>query len=123
MTALKQLFNLSLKKAFATIPKVPRKVKQVGEDEEGEISMENYISYSEMQISALIAVSSPTFFINDGNRKNHGRIGKIGTYEEFGIYVGLVGARFEKPGFMEYQHIIGTEELTISQMVWTGCKR
>jgi hypothetical protein len=74
----------------------------------------DYISYDEMQIAALIGVSVPTYFINDGNRTNGGKKAKANSYEQKGIYVGLVGARFERPGLMEWQHIIVTPSSSIN---------
>lgn len=69
-----------------------------------------YNSYREMPIAALLGVSVPTYFINDGSRNNRGQVSSKGTFEEQGIYTGLVGARFERPGKMEWQHMIITEE-------------
>lgn len=65
-----------------------------------------YNSYPEMQIAALIGASVPTFFINDGDRDNHGAPAIAGTFEASGIYTGLVGARFEREGLMEWQHLV-----------------
>ena len=70
--------------------------------------LKEYLSYDEMQIAALIGVSVPTYFINNGDRNNQGKKGRAGTYEQQGVYVGLVGARFEQPGLMEWQHMIVT---------------
>lgn len=71
----------------------------------------DYISYDEMQIAALIGVSVPTYFINDGNRNNQGKKARANSHEKEGVYVGLVGARFERPGLMEWQHMIITPAL------------
>lgn len=65
-----------------------------------------YNSYPEMQIAALIGASVPTFFINDGDRDNHGAPAMVGTFEASGVYTGLVGARFEREGLMEWQHLV-----------------
>jgi hypothetical protein len=70
--------------------------------------LKEYLSYDEMQIAALLGVSVPTYFINEGDRYNRGEPGKKGSFEEEGIYVGLVGARFEKPELMEWQHMVIT---------------
>lgn len=78
------------------------------EHEYAPLVLADYLSYDEMQISALIGISSPTFFINNGSRYNRALPASPGTYQECGIYIGLVGARFEKPGLMEWQHIIIT---------------
>ncbi|KAJ3210990.1 hypothetical protein HDU67_004835 [Dinochytrium kinnereticum] len=68
---------------------------QVGTEKEGaDIHLNQYLSYHEMQLSALIGASVPTRFINAGDRKNHGVMGLSGTFTESGIYVGLVGPRF-----------------------------
>ncbi|MCX5922709.1 MAG: DUF4804 domain-containing protein [Candidatus Dependentiae bacterium] len=78
--------------------------------EKSPLILKNYISYDEMQIASLIGVSVPTYFINNGDRNNKSVRDKAGTYQEEGVYVGLVGARFEKPGLMEYQHMLITQE-------------
>ena len=74
------------------------------------ITLDEYISYDEMQLSALLGVSTPTAFINDGSRMNKGKKGAPNTYQEQGVYVALVGARFEKPGLMEWQHMMITPQ-------------
>jgi Domain of unknown function (DUF4804) len=66
-----------------------------------DLSLENYLSYEEMQISAMMGISSPTYFINNGQRFNRGNGTEEGSFQERGILSGVVGARFEKPGFME----------------------
>lgn len=76
--------------------------------------LEKYLSYDEIEIAALFGVSTPTFFINNGERNNLGRIGVSGTYQESGIYTGVVGARFEKPNFMEWKYIVITPEQNTS---------
>jgi len=77
--------------------------------------LKDYLSYDEMQIAALLGVSVSTFFINNGNRNNSARPGIFGTFQEQGVCVGLVGARFEKPGRMEWQHMIITPEQNNSE--------
>jgi hypothetical protein len=70
--------------------------------------LKEYLSYDEMQIAALLGVSVPTYFINEGDRTNRAVPGKKGSFEEEGVYVGLVGARFEKPEFMEWKYMVVT---------------
>jgi len=77
--------------------------------------MKDYQTYDEMQISALLSIASPTFFINKGDRNNKGVHAEKGTFEEKGYFVGMIGARFEKPGYMEYQHILVTPEQNIEK--------
>jgi len=80
------------------------------QSEHAPLLLREYLSYDEMQIAALIGVAVPTYFINNGNRFNRGITSKEGTYQKEGVYTGLVGARFEKPGLMEWQHMIVTPE-------------
>lgn len=81
--------------------------ERIGTDnEDPDLSFRDYISYDEMQISALLGVSTPTHFINDGSRINAGVPGQEGTFTKKGIMVGTVGARFHRAGVMEYPHII-----------------
>jgi len=87
---------------------------KVGTDEEDPNDgpcLEEYLSYDEMPIAALIAVSSPTYFINSGGRQNAGyKSSNSDTYQPYGIYVGLVGARFERPDQMESLFILVTPD-------------
>lgn len=79
----------------------------IGTDQEQPpLVLKDYLSYDEMAIAALFGVSVPTYFINYGDRLNRGRKGSEGTFQEEGVYVGLVGARFEVPGVMEYSHML-----------------
>lgn len=83
----------------------------VGQDNQmPDLSLDDYLSYDEMQLSALLGVSSPSAFINDGNRNNKGNPAADATYERTGIITGLVGARFERSGRMEWQHMLITPE-------------
>lgn len=73
-------------------------------DNSTSLSIEDYLTYDELQISALLGVSTPTIFINDGNRNNRGC--PDDKHEHSGIHTALVGARFERDGLMETQHIL-----------------
>jgi len=74
-----------------------------------------YQTYDEMQLSALLCVSVPTHFINNGSRFNKSIPGKAGTFIPSGICLAQVGPRFEKPGFMEYAHLVVTETQNTTQ--------
>ena len=97
------------------------------EEEEEPMTLRRLMSYDEMQIAALLAVSVPTHFINRGGRGNLGRPEATGeasdrgpppssalspapppppTHEARGVYVGQVGARFERAGRMEYELMV-----------------
>ena len=66
------------------------------------LKWENTLSYDEMLLSSLIGVSAHTKFINKGGRNNKGEEDHTDTYEQEGILMGLVGARCEAPGIMDY---------------------
>ena len=74
------------------------------------LTLEDLLSYDEMAISALVGVSVPTHFINAGSRRNRAVPGQPGSFEPRGIYVGLVGARFEQPKQMEWRHLLVTPD-------------
>jgi len=72
--------------------------------------LQDYLSYDEMQISALISVAVPTLFINNGGRDSLCKPGDQGTYEDTGVLVACVGARMVLPGRMEAEHMVVTGE-------------
>lgn len=73
--------------------------------------LENCLSYDEIKLSALLSVSSHSYFINDGDRNNCGVFEENRTkVEENGVIIGLIGPRLEKPEVMEYREIVVTEE-------------
>ncbi|KAH8681893.1 hypothetical protein BX600DRAFT_447447 [Xylariales sp. PMI_506] len=78
---------------------------RVGTDDEAAqnrlLRLEEYLSYDEIMLGSLVGASGPSYFINDGSRYNSGRPGAPGSFEPRGIIVGLVGARFERPGRMD----------------------
>jgi len=81
----------------------------VGTDHEEEpLVLKDYLSYDEVALSALCGVSSETYCINRGDRFNQGKV--TSDHEPWAVYVGLVGTRFERPGQMEWRHMIIDEE-------------
>jgi hypothetical protein len=80
--------------------------------------LKDYISYDEMQLSALMSMVTPTHFINKGGKFNAGQPDSPGSFEERGVLVGSVGTRFEKrtnadgtqQGVMEYKHMVITPQ-------------
>jgi len=84
----------------------PKDWTTVGTENEASITLEDYMTYDEIAISALIGVSVPTFFINPGGRYNGGN--PDDPKQDYGIYIALTGARFEKREKMESQHILVT---------------
>jgi len=77
--------------------------------------LKNLMSYDEMLFSALVMVSSPTLFFNNGNRNNRGKMSESNDFEREGVYIGCVGPRLEKPGYMEWKHMVITEEQNTSE--------
>ena len=66
-----------------------------------------------LSLSALLLLSVPTHFINNGARANRGQPARDpGTqaHEKRGVLVGVVGARFERPGAMEAAHVLITQQ-------------
>ena len=82
--------------------------EDIGTEKDGRTSLklESFLSYDEIKISALLQLSAPSVLINRGDRNNVGRPAEKGTFTEEAVYVGVVGARFEVPGRMEYQDMI-----------------
>ncbi|OJD36845.1 uncharacterized protein BKCO1_900086 [Diplodia corticola] len=61
------------------------------------LTLDAYLSYDEIMLSSLLAASGPTFFINSGNRFNHGVPADAGVaHEPRGVMVGVVGPRFDR---------------------------
>lgn len=84
--------------------------ESIGTNDEEELHLTEYLSYDEIKIAALISMSVPTVFINSGSRNNMGRRDRSTNYVTDGIYVGSVGARFEREGQMEWAHMLITPE-------------
>jgi hypothetical protein len=74
--------------------------------------LSSYLSYDEMPLASILGVATPTFYINDGSKTNKGRKTDpvVCSHEEEGVCVGLVGARFERHGLMEWRHMICSAE-------------
>ncbi|KAF1942773.1 hypothetical protein EJ02DRAFT_454065 [Clathrospora elynae] len=83
----------------------------VDQDQNKYLSLTDYLSYDEIMLSSLIGVSSYSYFINDGNRNNVGVPGIPGSFQERGLIVGLVGARFERRDRMDSIYILDSEVL------------
>ena len=77
-------------------------------DEVAPFVLRNLLSYDEMGVSALLGVSVPTFFINQGDRGNCAKLQARGTFVDAGCYVAQVGTRFERKGRMASKHLLVT---------------
>jgi len=67
----------------------------------------DYMTYDEICLASLIGVSTMNHFINTGSRNNQGR--PSAGHIHRGVYVGLVGARFERKDVMEMQFMVVEE--------------
>lgn len=79
-----------------------------GRYERWPLTLAQLMSYEEVALSALLGVAVPTHFVNAGERHNLARRGSPGDFEPRGVYVGLVGARYERPEQMEWRTTIVT---------------
>ena len=85
------------------------KFDQIGTKNQTDLTLDNLMSYDEMQLSSLLAVSTPTHFINDGGRNNMGRRGSADSHVKKGVIIGQVGTRFERKQRMEWCHCVVDE--------------
>ncbi|XP_069683121.1 uncharacterized protein [Periplaneta americana] len=80
-------------------------------NEKPPLTLENCLSYDEIKLSAFLSVSSHSFFINDGNRDNCGvPTLNLNKFQNQGIIIGLIGARLESPGLMEWQELVVSDK-------------
>ncbi|XP_015433245.1 PREDICTED: uncharacterized protein LOC107189267 isoform X2 [Dufourea novaeangliae] len=84
--------------------------EHVGTDNEKEpLVLTKCLSYDEIKLSAMLAMSSHTEFINDGSRQNRGVVSADpDSIQPRGVIIGVVGTRFKRPRLMEYQDILIT---------------
>ena len=74
-----------------------------------QLTLAHLMSYDEMPLASLLAVSTPTHFINSGGRNNMGRDGQPNSFVRKGVIVGQVGTRFERKQRMEWCHCVVDE--------------
>ncbi|RZC36782.1 hypothetical protein BDFB_005926 [Asbolus verrucosus] len=86
--------------------------ESIGTPQEKEpLLLKNCLSYEEVKLSAFLSVSSYTYFVNIGDRKNLAvyKAERDGIEDE-GIIIGIIGPRLIKEGVMEYQELVITEK-------------
>ncbi|KAF1842197.1 uncharacterized protein K460DRAFT_370184 [Cucurbitaria berberidis CBS 394.84] len=81
----------------------------VDQGQNSHLTLTDYLSYDEIMLSSLIGVSSFSYFINDGNRYNRGIPGQVGKFQDRGVIIGLVGARFERPDRMDSIYMLPSQ--------------
>ncbi len=84
-------------------------LKNVTENEDRTKPTPDFISYPEMEISALLGLSSTSYFVNKGGYGNDGKKGNGDFINQEAIAIGQVGTRFEKQDHMEWKYMIITE--------------
>jgi len=86
-----------------------------GDEQQAPFLLDDYLSYDEMQLSALISVVVPTLFVNSGSRDSKCLPGERGSFQEFGVIVACVGARMVKDRRMEAEHMLITPECDLAR--------
>ncbi|KAK4885440.1 hypothetical protein RN001_001711 [Aquatica leii] len=83
----------------------------IGKDNnQSKLTLENCLSYDEIKLSVFLSVSSLSYFINNGTRKNYGKPAiNRNNMENEGVIIGLIGARLRKIGVMEYEEMVITK--------------
>lgn len=87
--------------------------RRVGEEGQTEhLKLNDYLSYDEIPLAAMISVSTKTPFINDGRRDNKG----IATEDHIkdGYMIAQNGVRLEKAGYAEHELMMVTPDCTSS---------
>lgn len=78
------------------------------------LTIEECLSYDEIKLSALLSVSSYSYFINDGNRHNNAVVNSNrSNIQDDGIIIGLIGTRLELENVMEYQELVVTRQQNV----------
>ncbi|XP_063905314.1 uncharacterized protein LOC135124284 [Zophobas morio] len=79
-------------------------------DQKPPLVLKDCLSYEEIKLSAFLSVSSYTYFVNVGDRKNFAVFNeeREGIQDE-GIIMGIIGPRMVKDEVMEYQELVITK--------------
>lgn len=79
--------------------------KTLEETVEGLPFLQEYISYDEMLLSALVGISTPTYFVSDGSLKDP-LSSPVKPYVKEGVLCALIGARLKKESLMENRFVM-----------------
>ncbi|KAJ8931994.1 hypothetical protein NQ314_015040 [Rhamnusium bicolor] len=86
------------------------------DNEQPPLVLENCISYDEVKLSVFLNVSSYTYFVNLGERRNMAKyLADRKIIEEEGIIIGMIGPRLKKANVMEFQEIVINDKQNISR--------
>ncbi|KAJ8925655.1 hypothetical protein NQ315_009500 [Exocentrus adspersus] len=91
--------------------------ESIGSDKEASpLLLQNCLSYDEIKLSVFLSVSSYTYFVNVGDRKNMAKYASDRKgIEDEGVIVGMIGPRLKKPNVMEFQEIVINEKQNTAQ--------
>ncbi|KAJ8955912.1 hypothetical protein NQ318_005460 [Aromia moschata] len=89
----------------------------IGTDgEEPPLLLKDCISYDEIKLSVFLSVSSYTYFVNLGDRRNMAKYtADRENIQDEGVIVGMIGPRLKKPNVMEYQEIVINDKQNTSK--------
>ncbi len=89
-------------------------VSWVGRKDENEhFSILDYLSYDEVMLGSLCVITGKNFCIDNGSRgvifgKDKNLSSAPGPYEQVAVVADVVAPRFEKEGYMDYEHVVLT---------------
>jgi hypothetical protein len=79
------------------------------EVEKPPLVLQDCLSYDEIKLSAFLALSSYSIFINPGSRRNCGVPSSPESVRRHGVVVGIVGPRLSAEGVMDWHEVMVTE--------------
>jgi hypothetical protein len=85
------------------------------EAEKPPLVLQDYLSYDEIKLSAFLALSSYSVFINTGSRRNCGIPSSLETVRRHGVVVGIVGPRLSRAEVMDQHEIIVTKTQNVKE--------
>lgn len=78
--------------------------------------LQDCLSYDEIKLSAFLALSNYSVFINSGNRRNCGiPSSSLETVRRHGVVVGIVGPRLSHAGVMDQHEIMVTKTQNVKK--------
>jgi hypothetical protein len=88
----------------------------VGTKAEGPpLLLQDCLSYDEIKLSAFLALSCYSVFINTGSRGNCGVPSSPESVRRHGVVVGIVGPRLSAPGVMDWHEIMVTKTQNVKK--------
>ncbi|XP_069683119.1 uncharacterized protein [Periplaneta americana] len=88
--------------------------KTIGtEVEKAPLLLKDCISYDEVKLSAFLAATCHSVFINDGQRYNRGVPSPPENLERHGVVVGMVGPRLSAGEVMDWHEMVLTKEQNV----------